>query len=185
MFSHVNATLSGLSTIRSTGKEVEGKLVDEFDHYQDEHSGAWYLTITTGTALAIFIDSITASLIAVITFSSIFFLSGKLSTFCPVFCLHSTDFCGSGENFGGNIGLALSQAAILSGMVQYGMRLFTEFMSQMTCVSRVLEYTNLPKEYPLVSETPPPKNWPNQGRIKLEEVSMSYDTNGPKVLKVI
>lgn len=81
MFSHVNATLNGLSTIRSTGKEVEGKLVNEFDHYQDEHSGAWYLTITTGTALAIFIDTITVSLIAVITFSSIFFLSSKPSIF--------------------------------------------------------------------------------------------------------
>lgn len=50
------------------------------------------------------------------------------------------------DTFGGNVGLAISQSLILNGMLQYGMRLAAEVVSQMTSVERILEYTKVEKE---------------------------------------
>ena len=44
------------------------------------------------------------------------------------------------------VGLAISQSLILSGMLQFGMMQTSQLVSQMTCVERILEYTNLKKE---------------------------------------
>lgn len=47
------------------------------------------------------------------------------------------------DTFSGNVGLAISQALILTGMVQYGIRQCAETMQQMTSVERIIEYSNL------------------------------------------
>lgn len=39
--------------------------------------------------------------------------------------------------------MAISQALILTGMVQYGIRQATETMQQMTSVERILQYADL------------------------------------------
>jgi hypothetical protein len=59
------------------------------------------------------------------------------------------------ENTGGNVGLAITQAIGLTGMLQWGMRQSTELENQMTSVERVLEFTHLEQEPPLTS--PPGK----------------------------
>ncbi|XP_011505751.1 PREDICTED: probable multidrug resistance-associated protein lethal(2)03659 [Ceratosolen solmsi marchali] len=163
VFSHVNASLNGLTTIRSCGKKIENRLVMEFDRYQDEHSGTWYMIITTAAAFGMILDFILILLNAVIAYSFIYLNNGNI--------------------LGGNVGLALSQAAILTGMVQYGFRLYVEVMSQLTSVEKIVQYTNLPKEHPLISIIPLPKNWPQCGRISMKNVSMRYEKNEPLVLK--
>lgn len=47
------------------------------------------------------------------------------------------------DTFSGNVGLAISQSLILTGMVQYGIRQTTEALQQMTSVERILQYTDL------------------------------------------
>ncbi|CAG2057792.1 unnamed protein product [Timema podura] len=86
--------------------------------------------------------------------------------------------------FGAGVGLALSQALILTGMVQYGVRQSTEVVSQVTSVERVLEYTNIEKEPALESESSkkPPSNWPNRGCVKFDDLSLRYDESEAPVL---
>lgn len=68
-----------------------------------------------------------------------------------IFCIYYT----FAENFGGNVGLAISQAINLTGMFQWGMRQSAELENQMTSVERVLEYSDVEMEPPL--ESPPGK----------------------------
>ncbi|XP_014206367.1 multidrug resistance-associated protein 4-like [Copidosoma floridanum] len=163
VFSHVNATLNGLTTIRSCGEQIAGRLVKEFDRYQDEHSGACFLAIATSIVFSIFLDLLLVAFVGVVAYSFILADDGKTP--------------------GGNVGLALSQATILTGMVQYGFRIFVDAVSQLTSVERMLQYTNLPKEHPLTSPTPLPKEWPRRGKLALRHVSMRYEDNKPLVLK--
>lgn len=52
----------------------------------------------------------------------------------------------------------------------------------MTSVERVLEYTELENEAAWETKKPPPE-WPSQGMITFDQVSYSYSSNGPLVLK--
>jgi hypothetical protein len=63
---------------------------------------------------------------------------------------------------GAKVGLALSQALIVTGMLQHGLLRATEVVSQMTAVERVLDYTNIEKE-PDLNSAP--------GKIRQEEDS--------------
>lgn len=56
------------------------------------------------------------------------------------------------DSLGGDIGLAISSAMLLSGMFQWGVRQSAELENQMTSVERVLEYSALEPEAPLESE---------------------------------
>lgn len=49
------------------------------------------------------------------------------------------------------MGLAITQAIGLTGMLQWGMRQSTELENQMTSVERVLEFANVEQEPPLIS----------------------------------
>lgn len=84
------------------------------------------------------------------------------------------------ETFSGNVGLAISQALILTGMVQYGIRQTTESIQQMTCVERVLQYSSIePESNP---EKKAPWDWPWKAQIEFKGMSLSYGKSAP-VLK--
>ncbi|KAJ8684206.1 hypothetical protein QAD02_019998, partial [Eretmocerus hayati] len=163
IFSHVSATLNGLTTIRSCGGKIEDKLKREFDSYQDDHSGTWYLSVVTAAAFGMFLDLVLVLFNACVAYSFL--------------------LLNYGNTLGGNVGLALTQASIMTGMVQHGFRLFVEVMSQLTSVERIIQYTNLPKEHPLYSPTPLPDKWPRRGKVVMKRVSMRYEENLPDVLK--
>lgn len=77
VFSHVKASLDGLVTIRSSGKDVEKKLIDEFDELQDTHSEACYLIFSAANAIGLFVNFVIQIFIAIITFTAILMNSGK------------------------------------------------------------------------------------------------------------
>ena len=81
VFSHLNASLNGLTTIRSCGPAIGSRLVSEFDRYQDEHSGAWFLTIATSTAFGMFLDLLLVVFNAVVAYSFVLLNGGRSSFF--------------------------------------------------------------------------------------------------------
>ncbi|XP_077262946.1 LOW QUALITY PROTEIN: ATP-binding cassette subfamily C member 4-like [Temnothorax americanus] len=164
LFSHVNATLNGLPTIRSGGVEIEKMMRKQFDMLQDHHSGTWYLFITSSTAFGVFTDLILCLFLALICFSLVL--------------INENDSVEDSK-----VGLAISQSMILIGHWQYGIKQFSETMSLMTSVERLLQYTNLPQEGPITSDDPPPFTWPSQGQLILKNVSMKYHSDDPPVLK--
>jgi ABC-type multidrug transport system fused ATPase/permease subunit len=162
VFTHLSATLQGLTTIRAYGAQTI--LRKEFDRHQDLHSSAWYIFITTSQAFGFSLDIMCLIFIGIVTFS----------------------FLLIEDTLGGNVGLAITQSMALVGMMQWGMRQSAEVANQMMSVERVVEYKYLPEE-PL-TETPPdtvlPRRWPSEGRIEFEKVYMRYGESGePSVLK--
>ncbi|RZF40293.1 hypothetical protein LSTR_LSTR012596 [Laodelphax striatellus] len=162
VFSHLTASLQGLSTIRAFN--AQDKLRQEFDNHQDLHSSAWYMFVATSRAFGFCLDLFCVIYISLVTLS--FLLLGT-------------------ETFGGNVGLAITQSVALTGMFQWGMRQSAELENQMTSVERVLEYTNLESEPPLESapEKKPPPSWPSEGKIEFSKVYLSYVDEEPPVLK--
>lgn len=73
VFTHLGATLGGLSTIRAFG--AQKILVEEFDAHQDIHSAAWYMFITTSSAFGLILDIMALVFVAVITFT--FLVAGE------------------------------------------------------------------------------------------------------------
>ncbi|XP_039312480.1 multidrug resistance-associated protein 4-like isoform X1 [Solenopsis invicta] len=164
IFSHVNATLNGLPTIRSSGAIIEKMMRKQFDVLQDRHSGTWYLILTCSESFGIFTDLIMCLFLACLCFSLIL--------------LNET---GNVED--SKAGLAISQSLILLDCLQYGIRQTTETMSLMISVERILQYTNLPREISITSDNPPPATWPSQGQLILKNVTMKYHDDDPPVLK--
>ncbi|XP_053600633.1 ATP-binding cassette sub-family C member 4-like isoform X2 [Plodia interpunctella] len=160
VFSHINATVMGLATIRSYGAEL--LLAVEFDRHQDLHSAAWYLFITCSRAFGYFLDCICLLFIICVTFS----------------CLMKTEMEGS------QIGLAITQSISLTGIFQWGMRQSAEMENQMTSVERVLDYTKLHREPALITpeEKRPPPGWPKEGAINFQNLSLKYISDGSYVL---
>lgn len=154
--------MNGLTTIRSFGAQTV--LVKEFDKIQDLHSSAFYLFISTSRAFGFWLDMFCVLYIAVVTVSFLEF---------------------GGE--GGNVGLAITQALAMTGMVQWGMRQSAELENTMTAVERVVEYEDVDPEDELTStgENKPPDDWPQQGEIKFEKLSLRYfpDPSSDLVLK--
>ncbi|XP_015127759.1 multidrug resistance-associated protein 4 [Diachasma alloeum] len=163
VFSHVNASLAGLATIRSAGGQE--MLRREFDNHQDVHTSANSLLISISTAFGLWLDAVTIVFVAFITYS---------------FIILKND-----STFAGDVGLAISQILILCGMLQYGMAQTAEMVAQMTSVERVLQYTRLEREGPFDSEvnSKPPVTWPREGRIEFDHVYLRYSEKDAPVLK--
>ncbi|KAL0269547.1 UNVERIFIED_CONTAM: hypothetical protein PYX00_007245 [Menopon gallinae] len=166
VFTHLNATLQGLTTIRAY--QAEEILKNEFDKHQDLHTAAWHLFISISTAFGFILDFLCFLLIAFVTFLLI---------------LVETDL------FGGEVGLAITQIMALSGMVQWGMRQSAEVYNQLTSVERVLEYTELKTEDNLESsswEKEAGKRleaWPDEGKIEFQNLFLYYKEDEPPAIK--
>ncbi|XP_072393683.1 ATP-binding cassette sub-family C member 4-like [Diabrotica undecimpunctata] len=161
VFTHLNATLQGLTTIRSFG--AQPILMNEFDKHQDSHTSAWFMYIAASSAFGFYLDIICFIFIAIITFYLLNFGEGLALK-------------------GGEVGLAITQATALTGMVQWGIRQSAEITNQLMSVERVLEYKSLPAEIqPVVPKKPLPK-WPEKGNVYFRNMGLKYIEDGPLTL---
>ena len=69
VYSHISATIQGLSSIRAFHEE--NKVLNKFHFYQNEHTKAWYMKIVTSRWFGMRIDLIGSSFLTIITLSSI------------------------------------------------------------------------------------------------------------------
>lgn len=69
VFSHMSSSLAGLSTIRANN--ARERCVVEFDNLQDVHSSVWRLSVSSNTALGVWLDCISTAFVAAVTFSFI------------------------------------------------------------------------------------------------------------------
>ncbi|KAK0161584.1 hypothetical protein PV327_010040 [Microctonus hyperodae] len=185
VFTHLNATLNGLTTIRAYG--AQKILKEEFDKFQDTHSSSWYMFIVTSTAFGFSLDIFCFIFTTIVTFS-LLVIDTKIS--------------------GAEVGLAITTVMSMTGMIQWGMRQSAEVANQLMSVERVLEYALLPPECNMNNNDlamkkwrknkqkhdkdnefksqeliKPPANWPSEGCIKFNRVYLRYIDEESPVLK--
>lgn len=89
------------------------------------------------------------------------------------------------DTLSANVGLVISQAMVLTGMLQLGPRATAEVASNMTSVERVLQYSKLEKEGPFESlpANKPPRDWPQKGKITFRNTYLRYDPDTAPALR--
>lgn len=127
-------------------------LVSEFDKYQDVHSSAWFLFISTSRAFSYWLDLMCCAYVAIVTFSFLVLETSKKFLVVIVFCVKFFFYYLTVQvSYGGEVGLAITQCIGLTGLFQWGMRQSAELENQMTSVERVLEFTKVEHEPSLES----------------------------------
>lgn len=118
--------------------------------------------ITTSSAFGLSLDIICLVLVAVVTFS--FLLFGE-------------------DILGDQVGLAITQAMSLTGMLQWGIRQSAEVSNQLMSVERILEYRDLAAEPVPAKPQLPAKQWPDSGLLEFRHVVYRYFADAEPVLK--
>lgn len=83
---------------------------------------------------------------------------------------------------GGQVGLAITQAMSLTGMLQWGIRQSAEVSNQLMSVERILEYCDLERETAPPQPKPVSSNWPLNGKIEFRSVVYKYFAGAEPVL---
>lgn len=83
----------------------------------------------------------------------------------------------------GDVGLALTQALMLSGLIQLIVRQYSELENNMTSVERAIEYADVKTEDKKQGDQS--QNWPNDGKVEYHDVCLKYNTSKEEVLKKI
>ncbi|KAF4524122.1 hypothetical protein B566_EDAN011859 [Ephemera danica] len=162
VYTHLSASLQGLATIRAFG--AENILASQFDHHVDFNSSAYYLFISAGRSFAYWLDLVCYAYFACVTLS----------------------FLGMGNNIlGGTVGLAITQSIKLTKMFNWGMRQSAAVENSMTSVERVVEFCQIESEPPLETQKDVEilQNWPENGEIIFENVSLTYPPSEEPVLR--
>ncbi|XP_069678149.1 ATP-binding cassette sub-family C member 4-like isoform X2 [Periplaneta americana] len=161
VFTHMHATLQGLSTVRAYGSQQI--LVDEFDRHQDVHTSSWFMFISTYTAFGFFVDFLCAAFIGIIILSTPFL---------------------DKETYGPMAGLVVTQGMSMTLVAGFGLKMLSEVLHQMTSVARIVEYTQLEEEpmYESPPDNKPPDGWPGKGEIEFVNTSLKYTETGKSVL---
>lgn len=134
----------------------------EFENHQDMHSVCWYMFVATSSAFGLTLDVLCLIFMCIVTYTFLFF-----------------DNITSGDK----VGLAITQAMNLSGLLQWGIRHSVEVTNQLMSVERVLEYCNLPKENQPECPEKLPSTWPSDGQIEFKDVVYRYSPEMAPVLR--
>eukprot|EP01125_Pyxidicula_operculata_P009772 TRINITY_DN3212_c0_g1_i3.p1 TRINITY_DN3212_c0_g1~~TRINITY_DN3212_c0_g1_i3.p1 ORF type:complete len:1599 (+),score=296.82 TRINITY_DN3212_c0_g1_i3:668-5464(+) len=161
VFSHLSATLSGLTTIRAYGaldrfKEENTKRVN-FCHaalFAYEQSGRW---------IGIRMDLLVSSVLGIVSFLAIL-LRDEISP--------------------ATAGLCVSFSYQMIGAFQWAVRTYADTQNLLTSYERLLYYReNLETEAPTKTNIVPLPQWPAHGSIRFKNVEVKYRPELPPVLR--
>ncbi|KAG7263587.1 hypothetical protein CRUP_035570 [Coryphaenoides rupestris] len=74
----------------------------------------------------------------------------------------------------GMVGLSISYALNVTQTLNWLVRMTSELETNIVAVERVSEYSELENEADWVSATPPPRTWPDAGRLQFEDYKVRY-----------
>ncbi|XP_077982033.1 ATP-binding cassette sub-family C member 5-like [Glandiceps talaboti] len=160
--SHITATVQGLPVIQAFSKQ--NYFEQKFDDLLDTNIAAFYTFWLCGRWVGIRLDIIaicTAVFTAILTIST----HGQIP---PSYA-----------------GIALSYAILFVGLFQNAVRLTVDLQARFTSVERINYYIqNLkPEAPPILLDQRPPEHWPQEGKLQVKNLKMSYRNNLPMALR--
>ncbi|KAJ1567224.1 Multidrug resistance-associated protein 4, partial [Cladochytrium tenue] len=163
VYSNIPSTLEGLSTVRAFSSEK--RFLDRFMDYQNENTRIFFCFLSSARWLGVRLDLLSAFFLAMIAFVAVGLRVANAGLSAGV------------------VGLLLSYALQLMGLLQWAVRQSAEVENYMVSVERILEYTTLPSEAPSHTDVIPPENWPERGDVELRNMSLQYPSTPAPVLK--
>ena len=164
VFNNFNESLGGMETIKTFG-EVD-RFIERNDYYMNKTNEADYMVNAVQRWLSI----------QLVWLSFFFVLLISLLAVNRVFNISAA-----------STGLVISSTFTIPNILSMLIRTYTELENQMNSVERLSEFAfRLPQEAPyMITETSPPPQWPQQGRITFANVSMRYREGLPNSIKNI
>ncbi|CAJ0929792.1 unnamed protein product, partial [Mesorhabditis belari] len=81
------------------------------------------------------------------------------------------------------LGLSISYSMTISDVLYFGVRMLSELETYIVSVERIDEYSKLEEEKAWRLPNPPPRDWPNNGKIEWKDYSLRYRSELPLVLR--
>mmetsp|Transcript_7000 Transcript_7000/g.8876 ORF Transcript_7000/g.8876 Transcript_7000/m.8876 type:complete len:1644 (+) Transcript_7000:14-4945(+) len=158
---HFSESLTGVASIRAYG--VETRFMKQNLNSIDKNNRPFFYLWVANRWLSFRIDAVG---------SLVMFFSG-------VFVLLSI-----GKIDAGLAGLSLSYAIAFSESALWVVRLYATVEMNMNSVERLQEYFTIDQEPPKeIPETEPRASWPERGEINVQDVSLRYSPELPRVIK--
>nr|UOU03334.1 ATP-binding cassette subfamily C1-1 [Brachionus rubens] len=163
IFSHFGETLNGITTIKAY--KAQKRFISIIEKKIDDNNMFFYPSMVTNRWSAIAMEGIGNFLTLA---ASIFAINAK------------------GSISPGIIGLSITFALNISGMLRYAVKCAAEFESNMTSVERIKEYSTTPQEADWENKSYKPcSDWPNNGEITFKDYSVRYREDLDYALKSI
>ncbi|KAJ7381467.1 hypothetical protein OS493_001605 [Desmophyllum pertusum] len=164
IYSHLTATVQGLSTLHAYNKMPEFNA--DFKNYLDKNTRPFFMFFCSQRWLAVRLDMLT---IAIVSIAALMVVLIK-GTLPPAF-----------------LGLVLTYSLRMTSLLQFTVRQVTETEARFTSVERISYYIrSVPSEAELeIPDKKPASNWPDGGAIRLSGIKMRYRDGLPLVLNDI
>lgn len=165
VYSSFSVAIEGKTTIRSFG--VQKLFENELNRVLNDNTRVFFSFTSTGRWLGVRLDLLSAIFFIVLLFATILLRND----------IHLT---------AASLGLLISYVLQMVGLLQWTVRQSAEVENLMISAERILEYSDLPKETSVSEDySAPDKDWPNQGKISLQQLSMKYHGSPNPVLNNI
>lgn len=170
VYAHYSETLGGTSTIRAYG--VTDRFLKENAHKMDVSIEGYYANKVADRWLSVRLELLGA------------FVGLGASLLVIVTTVQNREAGIVDPEFAGLAGLSLTYAISVTGLLNWTVRSFAQLEAAMNSTERIFFYIdNVPQEAAAKSATPPPKSWPDTGKIELNNLRMKYRHDTPMVLK--
>lgn len=169
IFASFSEAVSGVMTVRAFG--MEEQLQNKCDYYIDTGNNAFYLMHSSNRWLQVRLDA----------------LAGFTMAFVCVFVVIGREHPAKITVDAGTAGLMITFVQMVTGLMNWTVRMGCETEARITSVERIVEYSEMDtrEAAPIVESYRPPKEWPSVGEIRFEGMSMRYKAGAPLILKDI
>jgi ATP-binding cassette, subfamily C (CFTR/MRP), member 1 len=164
VFSLFTEMLNGISTLRAFRRE-DG-LQQQLNERVDVNTRFLFIYWAMSRWLALRLDVLAVSVVVIIAF-----LAVMISVF------------GNGKVDPNMLGLAIVNALQMTTLLQWMVRSGIDTENNMTSVERLLAFSKIEPEAPLICDCDPVDSWPSQGTIVFRNVHMRYRPGLSLVLK--